>query len=443
MYRVSWPNVLTPTGTGKTTTARKLGSIFYHLGFLGSDSVIECSATDLIGEYVGQTGPKVVNKFDEALGKVLFVDEAYRLGEGTFAKEAVDEVVDCLTKDRYRGKMLVVFAGYEEEINRLLQINPGLTSRFAEDVMFEHFTPTQCVDLLVKRLQRYKKLEASLEPVSPHRVGVEDYFLRLSQTPGWANGRDIESLAARIISDFLRSSTDISDSEGVTWHDVIPQLSRLLAERERRASNITTQSVGAALPTRQQSSTFTKQLPVRSINAATESSETPEPSPAAPLATHVDPTSTSSTTVRDPDVMEEVWQQLCADIVKKRHEETAQDCAIDELRARQGRTMDVAQEQMAKVEAMQKETVDSAAARQLWEAARLEALAQKRKAAEEARRLENLEQARRQVREREEKAQQRLRHMGVCVAGYRWNQQSDGYRCAGGSHFVSNAQLGL
>lgn len=105
--------------------------------------------------------------------------------------------------------------------------------------------------------------------------------------------------------------------------------------------------------------------------------------------------------------------------------------------------MDVAQEQMAKVEAMQKETVDSAAARQLWEAARLEALAQKRKAAEEARRLENLEQARRQVREREEKAQQRLRHMGVCVAGYRWNQQSDGYRCAGGSHFVSNAQLGL
>ena len=78
-------------GTGKTTTARKLGQVYYDMGFLSSKEVVECSATDLVGQYVGQTGPKTKGIFEKALGKVLFIDEAYRLSEGHFAKEAMDE----------------------------------------------------------------------------------------------------------------------------------------------------------------------------------------------------------------------------------------------------------------------------------------------------------------------------------------------------------------
>jgi hypothetical protein len=71
-----------PPGCGKTTTARKLGSVFYDMGLLSSTEVVECSATDLVGEYVGQTGPKTRSVFERALGRVLFVDEAYRFAEG-------------------------------------------------------------------------------------------------------------------------------------------------------------------------------------------------------------------------------------------------------------------------------------------------------------------------------------------------------------------------
>ena len=88
------------SGTGKTTTAQKMGKVFYDMGFLSEAKVIECSATDLIGQYVGHTGPKVQKMLEKALGKVLFIDEAYRLGDGTnhnsFATEAMDELVDCL-----------------------------------------------------------------------------------------------------------------------------------------------------------------------------------------------------------------------------------------------------------------------------------------------------------------------------------------------------------
>jgi AAA+ superfamily predicted ATPase len=73
--------LLTLAGTGKTTAARKIGQVFYDLGLLSKPDVVECSAKDLIGEYVGQTAPKTMKQLELGLGKVLFIDEAYRLGE--------------------------------------------------------------------------------------------------------------------------------------------------------------------------------------------------------------------------------------------------------------------------------------------------------------------------------------------------------------------------
>ena len=117
-------------GTGKTSTARKIGKIYYDMGFLATAEVVECSAKDMVGEYVGQTGPKTEKLVERALGKVLFIDEAYRLAEGHFAKEAVDELVDCVTKPKFFQKIIIVLAGYDKDINRLMSLNPGLTSRF-------------------------------------------------------------------------------------------------------------------------------------------------------------------------------------------------------------------------------------------------------------------------------------------------------------------------
>lgn len=111
------------------------------MGFLASADVIEASATDLIGQYLGQTGPKTQTLLEKALGKVLLIDEAYRLGEGQFAKEAMDEIVDCITKPKYYQKLIIILAGYDTDINRLMAMNPGLTSRFPESIEFHGLRP--------------------------------------------------------------------------------------------------------------------------------------------------------------------------------------------------------------------------------------------------------------------------------------------------------------
>src|SRR5580698_6081405 len=105
-----------------------MGRVFYDMGILSSDEVVECSASDLVGQYVGQTGPKTKKLFEKGLGKVLFVDEAYRLSEGHFAKEAVDELVGILTDETFKSKLVVILAGYDQEMNKLLAVNPGLSS---------------------------------------------------------------------------------------------------------------------------------------------------------------------------------------------------------------------------------------------------------------------------------------------------------------------------
>jgi hypothetical protein len=138
-----------------------MGKVYYEMGFLATAEVIECSAKDLVGEYVGQTGPKAQKLIESALGKVLFVDEAYRLGEGPYGKEAVDELVDSITKPRFLNKLVIILAGYDREINEMLDVNPGLSSRFAEAVDFQKLKPESCYQLLQSTLERKSQLDTS------------------------------------------------------------------------------------------------------------------------------------------------------------------------------------------------------------------------------------------------------------------------------------------
>ena len=192
-----------PPGTGKTTTARKIAQIYYDMGFLSEATVVECSVTDLIGSYIGQTGPKTAKALERGLGKVLFIDEAYRLAEGgrnSYATEAVSELVDCLTKPKFFGKVIVILAGYEDEMNALLAINPGLASRFPDEIMFDLLPPAGCLQVLQKKLQETNIAMPVMDgdENSYERQSLERLLRSLAQTPSWGNARDVETLAKNI-----------------------------------------------------------------------------------------------------------------------------------------------------------------------------------------------------------------------------------------------------
>ncbi|KAL0069485.1 hypothetical protein AAF712_003520 [Marasmius tenuissimus] len=188
-----------PPGTGKTTIARKMGHIYYDMGLLSSPDVIECSATDMIGSYLGQTGPKTQQLFKKALGKVLFIDEAYRLSHGEYAQEAIGELVTLLTQKAYHMKMVVVLAGYDREMDQLLLSNRGLASRFPEEIVFENVEPGDCLEILRRELQRNGVRMRCLEDKGREYKKMMDVIKRMSGTPAWGNARDMMSLSVHLV----------------------------------------------------------------------------------------------------------------------------------------------------------------------------------------------------------------------------------------------------
>ncbi|NGO47237.1 AAA family ATPase [Streptomyces ureilyticus] len=140
-----------PSGTGKTTVARILGRVFYALGLLGGDHLVEAQRADLVGEYLGQTAVKANELIDSAIGGVLFVDEAYSLSNSGYGKGDAygDEALQVLLKraEDNRDHLVVILAGYPEGMDRLLAANPGLSSRFTTRVDFPSYRPLELTSI--------------------------------------------------------------------------------------------------------------------------------------------------------------------------------------------------------------------------------------------------------------------------------------------------------
>ena len=141
-----------PPGTGKTTIARVVANILAGLGVIGEPKLIETSRKDFVGEYLGHTAIKTSKTVDRAIGGVLFIDEAYALvqdsktgGGDQFGTEALDALLARMENDRDR--LVVIIAGYSADIDRLLESNDGLRSRFATRIEFDSYSPEEIVDI--------------------------------------------------------------------------------------------------------------------------------------------------------------------------------------------------------------------------------------------------------------------------------------------------------
>lgn len=139
-------------GTGKTTIARVVASMFREMGLLKSGHLVETDRGGLVAEYAGQTAKKTEEVFKSALGGVLFIDEAYALSgdSGSFGKEAIDTLVKLI--EDYRGEIVVILAGYKREMEDFLKSNSGLESRFPLKINFPDYSAGELFEICKKMI---------------------------------------------------------------------------------------------------------------------------------------------------------------------------------------------------------------------------------------------------------------------------------------------------
>lgn len=178
-------------GTGKTTVARIIGKIYQQLGILPrGNCLVECTRSDLVAEYVGQTAPKVRAKVKEAMGGVLFIDEAYSVCRDefdSFGHEAVDELIKQIEDNK--ENLLVILAGYKKEMAEFMKSNPGFTSRIRNTIEFEDYTTEEMVEIykgMVKGVGM--KLESDMDDVVMQMIDT------MSKEPDFGNARGVRNL---------------------------------------------------------------------------------------------------------------------------------------------------------------------------------------------------------------------------------------------------------
>jgi SpoVK/Ycf46/Vps4 family AAA+-type ATPase len=179
-------------GTGKTTVARLLGKVFLALGILEKGHVVEVDRSDLVAGYIGKTAPKTLEKIEESYGGILFIDEAYALynsGENDFGHEAVETLLKAMEDDR--DKFCVILAGYTDEMDELLESNPGLKSRFGTHLRFPDFSGSELMSILKKML-----LKSGHQMSTSAEEKAQLYLEYLVSTANryFGNGREMRNL---------------------------------------------------------------------------------------------------------------------------------------------------------------------------------------------------------------------------------------------------------
>lgn len=214
-------------GTGKTTVARYLGKIFKAAGVLEKGHLVEVERADLVGEYIGHTALKVRQQVKLSLGGILFIDEAYSLargGEKDFGKEAIDALVKAM--EDHKDNLILILAGYKEEMNEFLRVNPGLKSRFPIHMDFEDYTIEelmQIAELMVEDKQYVlsKSAKAKMHNILDQKRRIEGEHS--------GNARLVRNIIERAIR---KQAVRLKDKHPCTRDDLITLMREDLTDGE-------------------------------------------------------------------------------------------------------------------------------------------------------------------------------------------------------------------
>lgn len=212
-------------GTGKTTVARLYGEILASLGVLERGHLVEVSRVDLVGEHIGSTAIRTQEAFDRARGGVLFIDEAYALSPEDsgrdFGKEAIDTLVKLM--EDHREAVVVIVAGYTAEMERFLNVNPGVASRFSRTITFPDYAPEELLRIVEQQAEEHE-----------YRLGTGTaeallkYFTALPKGPAFGNGRTarqtFESMVERHAGRVAQFTEMNTDDLTLLYPEDLPQL---------------------------------------------------------------------------------------------------------------------------------------------------------------------------------------------------------------------------
>ena len=204
-------------GTGKTTIARLLSKIYKELGILEKGQLVEVDRGGIVAGYVGQTALKTKEKIDEAMGGILFIDEAYTLakGENDFGQEAIDTLLKAM--EDHRDEFIVIVAGYHEPMQAFLQSNPGLKSRFNEYIHFDDYSAEELFKIF-GLLCEQNDFKMDLDAQETLKSYLNE--LCIHKPDNFANGREMRNLFDKSKSahaNRLASLNEISDKALITF----------------------------------------------------------------------------------------------------------------------------------------------------------------------------------------------------------------------------------
>jgi probable Rubsico expression protein CbbX len=216
-------------GTGKTTVAMRMAQILHRLGYVRTGQLVAVTRDDLVGSYIGHTGPKTKEVLKKAMGGVLFIDEAYTLyrpeNERDYGQEAIEILLQVM--ENQRDDLVVIFAGYADRMATFYTSNPGLSSRVAHHLDFPDYTQADLLQIADRMLHT---LQVRFDDGA--RAAFDDYLSRRIRQPHFANARSVRNALDR--ARLRQASRLFTDRHRVLSRDDL----MTLTESDIRASRV-------------------------------------------------------------------------------------------------------------------------------------------------------------------------------------------------------------
>ena len=227
-------------GTGKTTVARIIGRLYKQIGVLSKGQLVETDRSGLVAGFVGQTALKTQEKIKAAMGGVLFIDEAYALSsneQDTFGQESVDTILKAM--EDHRDDLVVIVAGYTAPMEKFINSNPGLKSRFNKYIEFPDYTTDELEQIFYMNCEKYDYV---VEEEVKHQIRSLIVLRKLQQLENFANAREVRNMFEEIITNQARR---VAAMENPTQEDMMKiTLEDLVERKEDEKKSDSSESAG-------------------------------------------------------------------------------------------------------------------------------------------------------------------------------------------------------